>query len=61
MAYSAIESVQLAKRYNLGMVLGSMRPAVVIRTKSGLEHVFWPNVFDLDAFVLSLRALQNSA
>jgi hypothetical protein len=56
--YAEIESIRLQRRRNYGMLLGSMRPAVIIRTHAGREHTFWPNVFDLEAFVRRIEELR---
>ncbi len=53
--YLDIEGVALQRRLNLGMQLGSLRPAVIVQTIDLRQHVFWPNVFDLDAFAARLR------
>jgi hypothetical protein len=57
--YRGIEDLRLAKRFNFGMLLGSLRPAVVIRTRDRQEHVFWPNVFNLLAFIDRIEDLRK--
>jgi hypothetical protein len=57
--YASIETIRLAKRLNLGMLLGSLRPAIVIETRDGIEYVFWPNVFSLLGFIDRIEDLRN--
>ena len=53
--YAGIDGVDLQRRLNLGMQLASFRPALVIRTTELTEHIFWPNVFDLEAFAARIK------
>jgi hypothetical protein len=57
--YTSITGIRLQRRRNFGMLVGSMRPAVIIKTNEGREHTFWPNVFDLDAFVRRIEELRR--
>ena len=53
--YAMIEGVHLQRRLNLGMQLASFRPALVVHTNDLTHHVFWPNVFDLEAFAARIE------
>jgi len=61
LAYTAIEDIRLAKRFNLGMLLASLRPAVVVRTRDRQEHAFWPNVVNLLAFIDRIEELKKGS
>ena len=58
--YREIGAVSLEKRLHLGVFIGSLAPAIVVKT-ARQEHVFWPAVLDKRGLVARIEKLRRGS